>query len=1238
MAETMQKADELGAIPLPPSPVSPKYAQDTITTPNTDLLGNTGTSSATDVGSPRTAMSITPPFDATTPGLFKGTSKSLARPRMAKSRFLTERPPPAQRGSLLGLKRRPTANAERSVNTADWTSDSDFSDISSEDERHMPATTQTRKELGARSRTLTANTMTRQKSHCDAQSYSRFTVGDDENQTRGKVSKKDGRLNLSINETSHKGYLAKTLGATLGATLRNIPEMNVTASGKDAGTVDTPSPDHDSHVRRPGFPHSSTMSTTALSFYDKNPLPKLNIVIMVIGSRGDVQPFLRLGKILKEVHGHRVRIATHPAFETFVEKDSGLEFFSVGGDPAEIMAFMVKNPGLIPKASSIKAGDIGKRRENMYEMFQGFWRACINATDDEHDAANRKMMGYNQPFIADAIIANPPSFAHVHCAERLGVPLHLMFTFPNSPTQQFPHPVTNIKQSNVDPSYTNFISYPLVEMMIWQGLGDLINRFRVRTLGLEPVSTLWAPGQLFRLKVAYTYLWSPGLVPKPPDWGPEIDVVGYVFLDLASSFVPSDALTEFLSQGPPPVYIGFGSIVVDDADRFTQLIFEAVEKAGVRALVSKGWGNLGDKVEPPPNIFMLGNTPHDWLFPKVSAVVHHGGAGSTAAGLRAGKPTLIVPFFADQPFWGAMVAKAGCGAEPIPYKNLTSDKLAEGIRSCLEEHTKEKAVEVAKSIEAEGDGAANAVKSFHRSLPLRGEHSMRCAILEDRVAIWQLKKTRVRLSALAAELLVENRKVKWKDLRLLRHLEWNDFAGPGEPLTGGGGAFLSVTSGIITGIVGTPFKWAKRIQRHKVKKSSKEQQQASRSDSYADQQGAQPVSSTLNKLAKDGSPSDSDTTLTRRNKRGIVKRLFGGGGDGKGREGAQKDLPDANLMSGNLKSQVKQMRGDSERNPPPEENLRNNPWVTNPLELVVGPSPEGSRENLIEDLAVDTGNGLAHAGKAMLKAPMDISVAITQGFHNAPRLYGDETVRVPHRISGIQSGLRAAGEEFAFGVYDGITGLVTQPYKGAKEEGPAGFAKGVGKGVGGFVLKDLAAVTGPFSYTMKGVHKEMIKGHQPTRFIRRARIIQGGQDLHELSNEERNEAVERVSNGWQVIMNVRTDFEEISKQGIKGRIESRKEREKWRKHGALENVDQAQKALDAQAQGKDFDVVFKQQRKELKKAQQPRKSTVEGAKRRHAEDEHLAKKEAERNQDTTFAGEQTGTEAVDQAAMPAASK
>ena len=289
--------------------------------------------------------------------------------------------------------------------------------------------------------------------------FSKFAVGNDNFRTKGKVSKTSGRLDISLSEISKPGYLAKALGSSLQYKAKQSPE--------DEGVNNSLKPPSPSRAKQS---KSRPDLWTRLTSFRKPPtttektIPSLNIVVMVIGSRGDIQPFLKIGKILKE-RGHRVRIATHPAFKTFVEQDTGLEFFSVGGDPAELMAFMVKNPGLMPSASTIRAGEVGKKRDAMFEMFQGFWRACINSTDEEENLSNRKMMENRQPFVADAIIANPPSFAHIHCAERLGIPLHLMFTFPYSPTQQFPHPLANIKRTNVDTNYANFISYPLVEMM-----------------------------------------------------------------------------------------------------------------------------------------------------------------------------------------------------------------------------------------------------------------------------------------------------------------------------------------------------------------------------------------------------------------------------------------------------------------------------------------------------------------------------------------------------------------------------------------------------------------------------------------------------------------------------------------------------------------------------------------------------------------------------------------------------
>lgn len=361
---------------------------------------------------------------------------------------------------------------------------------------------------------------------------------------------------------------------------------------------------------------------------------RLNIVIQVVGSRGDVQPFIALGCELQKSHGHRVRIATHGTFEDFV-RQSGLEFFSIGGDPAELMAYIVKNPGLIPSMGSLKAGDIQKKRKMLAEMLRGCWRSCIEP--DSQSGA---------PFVADAIIANPPSFAHIHCAQALGVPIHMMFTMPWSSTRAFAHPLANLKFSaKTDPNIANYISYGLVEWLTWQGMGDIINDWR-RELGLEDVPLSEGARLAEGLRIPYTYCWSPALVPKPADWPDHIDVCGFFFRDVPSYSPPTD-LASFLKSGDKPVYIGFGSIVLDDPAAMTEKILAAVEKAGVRAIVSRGWSNLGEGRDASENVFWLGDCPHEWLFQHVSAVVHHGGAGTTACGLLNGCPTCIVPFFGE---------------------------------------------------------------------------------------------------------------------------------------------------------------------------------------------------------------------------------------------------------------------------------------------------------------------------------------------------------------------------------------------------------------------------------------------------------------------------------------------------------------------------------------------------------------------------------------------------------------
>lgn len=494
-------------------------------------------------------------------------------------------------------------------------------------------------------------------------------------------------------------------------------------------------------------------------------LPRINIAIHIVGSRGDVQPFIPIAQALsKPPYSHRVRICTHPVFKELVE-ENGIEFFSIGGDPASLMAYMVKNPGLMPGMESWRAGDVGKRRLEMAQIMDGAWRGCIEPgnglPEDVHVIRSRKEED-KRLFIADAIIANPPSYAHVHCAERLSIPLQLIFTMPWSPTQAFPHPLANVEPSNVDPSVTNYLSYYMMELLAWQGLGDIITRFRVKTLNLDPISPLWGHLLLSRMKVPFTYLWSQELIPKPKDWGPHIKIAGFSFLPLASSYEPPEDLMAFLDAGPAPIYIGFGSIVVDHPAELTKMIFNAIKRTGVRALVSKGWGGLGEDT-PPEGVFMLGNCPHDWLFQHVSCVVHHGGAGTTAIGLALGKPTVIIPFFGDQPFWGAMVFRAGAGPEPVPFKKMTEEILAHSITLALGPEIQAAAESMGETIALEKPGATEAAKYFSEAIDVK---RMRCYLSPDRVAVWRVKKSNLQLSNVALAALMASGHLSFENIKL----------------------------------------------------------------------------------------------------------------------------------------------------------------------------------------------------------------------------------------------------------------------------------------------------------------------------------------------------------------------------------------------------------------------------------------------------------------------------------------
>lgn len=421
-------------------------------------------------------------------------------------------------------------------------------------------------------------------------------------------------------------------------------------------------------------------------------VPKLKIVILVVGTRGDVQPFIALAKRLQEF-GHYVRLATHANFRTFV-KSAGIDFYPLGGDPRILAQYMTKNKGFCLAGPT----EISVQRKQLKEIIFSVLPAC---TEPDLDTG--------LPFRAQAIIANPPALGHLHIAEALGVPLHIFFTFPWTPTNEFPHPLARMPQSA-----TYRLSYLILDLVIWWGTRGFINEFR-KKLKLAPIAYFSTyHGSISHLPTGY--MWSPHLMPKPNDWGPLVDVVGYCFLNLGTKYQPPQELSQWLQQGPKPIYIGFGSMPLGDEKKVTSVILDALRETGQRGIISRGWGDLGSFSEVPVDVFILEDCPHDWLFPRCAAVVHHGGAGTTAAGLVAGCPTTIVPFFGDQFFWGERIHAQGVGPAPIPIAELTVEALSNAIRFMLDPEVKSRTMELAIAIGNE-DGVAAAVDSFHRHLP-----------------------------------------------------------------------------------------------------------------------------------------------------------------------------------------------------------------------------------------------------------------------------------------------------------------------------------------------------------------------------------------------------------------------------------------------------------------------------------------------------------------------------------------
>lgn len=381
----------------------------------------------------------------------------------------------------------------------------------------------------------------------------------------------------------------------------------------------------------------------------------LRIAIMTVGTRGDVQPMLALASALRS-RGHTVDVAAPSNFESWVQ-ELGFRFHSLGLDMEKFLDS--------PEVKRAVSGDwLGLAR---------VWRKTIVPV---MDSLLKGVHAVGKD--ADVIIFHPKVYGASDLAEATGARLVCASLIPVFPTQEFPVPIW---ARNFGP-FLNKLSYSMFSLSRLP-YRTILNRWRRTILGLGKGALLAYPWQLRGQSCLRLCPVSPTVLPPPADWDTGVHMTGYWFLEQnRNDWKPDDSLKEFLKQGPPPIYIGFGSMTNRAPDQLTRMVLKAVSHAGVRAVLATGWGGLSP-AEVPRTVHTLSSAPHEALFPLCRAVVHHGGAGTTAAGLRAGRPTLICPHFVDQPFWARRVYWLGCGPEPLPLKHLTADLLAARLKQLV---------------------------------------------------------------------------------------------------------------------------------------------------------------------------------------------------------------------------------------------------------------------------------------------------------------------------------------------------------------------------------------------------------------------------------------------------------------------------------------------------------------------------------------------------------------------------
>lgn len=411
----------------------------------------------------------------------------------------------------------------------------------------------------------------------------------------------------------------------------------------------------------------------------------MRITILALGSRGDVQPYVALGAGLRRA-GFAPRVVTFENFEPMV-RTQGLDFYPVKGDAQ----------ALLTMTGAANLADAGNNPIRFYRAV----RESFGSIAADYVAALSADVLLDSDMIINQL---PASLFGYDLAEKLGVPYLVASVIPLYRTSAWP--LVLFPMFSMGGVY-NRLTYRVAEQMAWGMFRSTINQFRAR-LGLARAPFWGHFSRMAAQRVPIINGFSAHVVPRPADWGDHVRMTGYWLLD-EPDWTPPPDLVHFLDAGTRPVFIGFGSMATSHVDRLTQIVFAASQQSGVRVILSAGWADLGQR-ELPETVFRIGYVPYPWLLPQMAAVVHHGGSGTTGQALRAGVPSMVVPFVADQFYWGSRVLALGAGHAPIPFKQLSVENLAAALKQMTaDEDMKARAAVLGEKLRAE-DGIANAVR------------------------------------------------------------------------------------------------------------------------------------------------------------------------------------------------------------------------------------------------------------------------------------------------------------------------------------------------------------------------------------------------------------------------------------------------------------------------------------------------------------------------------------------------